>query len=614
MDYGKQWPEGTPQLIKELQGFAANGKIDGFLSRYEHALNIIRLQWPDDVVLEREVGEKLYENTYFKRVLRGCCEHKTLGLTGSASTGKTFTCAVYALIAFWANPGATSIIISTTSGTASDRRIWGDIKDLYAKAEFKIGSPVDYLKCIVFDPGKELAGKKDMPSRDVRNGIMVVPIGRGAEGAGALRTLIGTKNDNVVWIIDELPEMDEGIFEPRYNLASNNYFQLIGIGNAKSRNDPHGIFCEPRDGWGTEDLDGGEWITKTGYCIFLDGEKSPNMHPELLGITEKSKLPFPKIINHISLAEMAYSAGSGDPNQGRQTLQYLRMGRGIWPDESIENTVLSRNIITHYHANESVTWNYKQIIHLCGCDPSFSSDGDNFALMFGTLGQTMEGDIKLLLDQDVFTIPGSKSKGEDFHTQMATKVINACERRGVLPQYFSIDASHDGGLMGQAIMRLWKSNDIKLLSSLGRPQDRLVYDGDYRKQTEVYDRAVTAYWYNVRRGVMSGHIKGFNPESRYAFDMFRRRYVSLKNNKVSVETKTEMKKRLKRSPDYGDALSYLVEIALQNGLDFNYDPQAQSGPMVHPDQFYSQSYAYEEGESSNDVWEEEYGTFEEVFE
>lgn len=606
LDYGRQWPEDTPQIVKELHGFRADGNEDGFLSRFEHALNIIRLQWPDDVIIEKEVNGKTYVNSYFLRVLKACCEKKTLGLTGSASTGKTYACAVYALICFYADPQATSVIISTTSSTASTRRIWSDIKKLFFDSAFPIGNCIDYLKCIVFDPGEEIEGKKDAASRDMRNGIMVVPIGKGAEGKGALATLIGTKNKNVIWIIDELPEMDDGILKPVANLISNSGFQLIGIGNAKSRTDPHGVFCEPKDGWGTEQLDEGEWETRIGHCVFLDGEKSPNIHPELNELPD-DKLPFDGLISYRGLKEMARFEGAGDITQGKLTHQYLRFGRGIWPDESIDKTILSRNIVTHYQADQEVIWNYKQIVHLCGCDPSFSADGDKFCLMFGTMGQDEHGNIVLMLDKDVYTVPASKSDGEDFLTQMALKVINSCERRGVTPDNFAIDAGHDGGIMGQTLMRLWGSHEITLLSSLGKPTQRIVAEGDYRDQTEAYDRAVTAYWYNVRRGVMSGHIKGFNPDSRYAFDMFRRLYIPLKGNKVSIETKRDMKKRLGRSPDYGDALAYLVEIAIQKGLNFSYDPTQETGYLTHPQQVYDQHAQlkiYEQNSDVVDIWEE----------
>jgi hypothetical protein len=55
--------------------------------------------------------------------------------------------------------------------------------------------------------------------------------------------------------------------------------------------------------------------------------------------------------------------------------------------------------------------------------------------------------------------------------------------------------------------------------------------------------------------IQTGLVRGFNTQSNYAKDLFARQYYT-KSGKVCVETKREMKKRISRSPDNGDAATY----------------------------------------------------------
>ena len=127
-DYGNEWPQGrggitASQVTKELVGFRLNGSRAGFLSRFEHGLNAIRLIWPNEVKLFRvwthyKTGEKVVIwNHYFIRCFKALCSGSYVALTGCSSSGKTFACAVYALLMFISNPIETMIMVSTTPGS-----------------------------------------------------------------------------------------------------------------------------------------------------------------------------------------------------------------------------------------------------------------------------------------------------------------------------------------------------------------------------------------------------------------------------------------------------------------------------------------------------------------
>jgi hypothetical protein len=69
----------------------------------------------------------------------------------------------------------------------------------------------------------------------------------------------------------------------------------------------------------------------------------------------------------------------------------------------------------------------------------------------------------------------------------------------------------------------------------------------------------------IRDLLATGYVRGFSCGSRYAKDLFERRY-NTEQKTFKVEKKKDMKKRIGRSPDNGDAFSYGAFIIWQSGL------------------------------------------------
>jgi len=575
--YGREWPVGIPPITIELYGFKQHGKAEGFLSRYEHFLNCVRLLWPHypleftfpdtPYYRERELVGLTVENNFFREAAHGLCTSKKLALTGCASSGKSFSASMYGLVCFYSDPLNTMVMLSTTSGDALKARIWGEIKKLHNEATFKVGSILDYLKALIFDPSLALNDEKDASLRDMRNGLIGIAIPNDSQGQGALATIAGRKNQNVIWIIDEMAFMPENILDPCVNLMSNPFFQRISIANANKQTDPHGRDCEPRNGW-PEEFTQMNWETRTGgLCVHLDGNRSPNIFPGHEKIDQVDKLPFPTIINHLSLREMAIESGQGDIEQGLKSAKYWMMARGIWLPSALDATVLSPSIIRSSHAEETRRWGYGKRTMLAGVDPSFTTTGDDFVIQIGELGPDEEtGHLILQLHPHHILITPELGVGGDLYDQLAAKVVRILTANGVEPENMGMDVSHDGGIMAQSIMKLWGSNQIHLISSLGAPTERRVSDQDNAPAKDRYDRQVTEYWFAVRVAVQLGRVKAFNIASSYAKDLFERKYEFRPGGKVSIETKATMKERVKHSPGCGDALSYLVEVARRAGL------------------------------------------------
>lgn len=589
-DYGRNWPIQASQLVKELKMFKVSRETGDLNAVYIHGLNIVRMLWPDRVEIVKQynnpkTGEKKkIFNNYFLKVFRRLCEKKSLGLTGCASSSKTFTTSVYSLVCFYAYPTDTTVLISTTSGTASERRIWGDVKELHRMAKFKendmpvIGQIVEYLKSLTFDYEKSMGD--NATQRDLRNGVSVVPISNDSSGEKAVETIIGTKNNWVIWIVDEAPNMMDNVLRPRSNLIANPYFQLVVIGNANRKSDPHGLFCEPVDGWDSIDFRyDTEWEARTGYVVFLHGLKSPNYLEGVFQSTEESSVyPFPYLSNRFYEEEQAKINGNGDSERGRKTLDYMRFAIGFWLGDETARTVLSPEFVMENNAHlDPKPWDWRGPTNFASLDPGWSYDGDNNALSIASVGEDYEGHSQLVVKTETIHPEVIGEDRESFRRALAAAVVSSLERGKVEPKNFSVDASGDGGLVAQAIIQEWakrlpvpeEANKIKMLSSLEKASD-----------PDRYDDKVTEFWFQVPLAVASGALRGFKLDSDYAKDLFSRLFESVGKGKVRVERKKDMKKRIKRSPDHGDSWAYVMHQVNNSGLLRFRTPKQKNRPAA----------------------------------
>lgn len=580
-DFGVRWPRGTSQLTKDLRGFyraRRRFKRKNFLSAFEHFLRIVRMLWPDKVELYVDTAKGRVWNNYFLDVVSEACEFNDLLLTGPASAAKTYGISVFANVNFYCSPNDTLVMASTTSGSASERRIWGDIKDLHRSAKWAengysdgkggaapIGEIIEYQKTLTFDEGKSLNNAK-INERDLRNSVTVIPISNDSKGESALATIMGSKNKSVIWIIDELPAMMDNVDRPNLNLRSNPFFQFIGIGNANRKSDPHGILCEPMDGWGSlNSTEGGKWVSRKGKTVlFLHGEDSPNEHPSVIHLNEKSLIPFPYLSNRFDRLEIAKEAGNGDITLGLKTLDYWRFGVGFWAGDDSLNTVLSEQYIKYFNADrEPKPWlGGGNVRTFCGGDFAFTSGGDKTAIYFLSHGYDYMGNIQIALDNKTYTISPNTEDKKEFRRAVAKEIVRYCMDRSVNPNDFGCDISNDGGLMLQAIELEWKERtnrtDVQItgLSSQGNSSD------------DRFGKMVSEYWLGTRDIISGGCVCGFNIMSDYASDLFKRLIINKGNNINDVETKIDMKKRIRRSPDSGDAFCYALYLLRSSGLPY----------------------------------------------
>lgn len=518
-------------------------------------VNCVAIIWPNEVHLQ----VRGYRNTNLLTVLYALCNNEDIGIAGNASSGKTYSMAAWAIVDWLCAPDCTSTFVASTSLEASADRIWGKIESLFKASarniagrygpHAKMGHLIAYRKMIAYetpDNDKE---------KDYANAIKALAFPEGNEGIKAVETTRGRKNQRVRLLVDELAEMDIYVLNARVNLKANPDFFFCGAANPSNKgSNPHKELCQPNlpGDWDAINMTMRSWPTRTGICIFISGEDSPNfLAPE----TEEP--PFEYYLTREREQDILNTVCYGNKN----SIEYWRNVYGFWPNSEVELTVLTKSFIMGANISYEPRW-YGQQQYLGAFDPAFTSGGDRCAFSLGKMGY------EEIVNSTTNTVSRGRrvlhylgatefqaEVGVDFETSIARQVVKKCIDAGIDPECFGLDISSDGGKMLKAIIIEWqkvnnKAAFIMAISSLGSPSEKVVSAQDSRTCKEAYDRLVTEYWFDMRNAIGSRVFVGLDMTMHRALiDELCSRLFVYKGKRVSIETKKEMKARIKKSPD-----------------------------------------------------------------
>jgi len=529
----------------------------GHPSKHIFALNCMRMQWGDWLVLEANG----YDNYWFKRIVRVACRNRFVWAIGAASSGKSMGFAAYLDTAWKANAWCTSGIVSSTSRDALQQRAWGIMKKMHTLDRYKIGMRLDYKDAIVLQEDKN---DKD---RLMENSIIAVALPKGSEGEKAIGEIQGRKNHNVIWLCDELGHMDgNAIQTARGNLAANRSFQFFGCSNKPEEGDPMYQDAEPfgpgfEKGWDTPGLsERTSWPTRLGVCIYFDGDKSPN-----LKAPEDEPVPFPML----STREYRKTLVSMDGIENGP--QFWRWWKAFPKKGEINDRVLTVKIIEAFGANDQPIWGPnpdKKTV--AGLDLGLKKDGDPCCSSFAIVGKSIDGQIILAEEEDAVALPQNMTSELPYEKQIAQRFIQECENRQC--HLVALDISGGGGTMALAIREEAKLQgyniEIIAVDFGGSPSEENYDrgDGTLVPAKELFDRKVTELWYSYRLAVQNRLIRGFNISSNVCKQFCERRVIQDEKRKFKVEKKEDMKKRIKRSPDHADARALCHVAARKAGL------------------------------------------------
>jgi hypothetical protein len=356
-------------------------------------------------------------------------------------------------------------------------------------------------------------------------------------------------------IVDEAPGVREALFQACDNLSKNPEFKCLMMGNAESREDPHGRFSEPIYGWISVDPERDqEWETQggmaqgNGVCVFFDGRKSPAI------AEEDGKKRYPFLINQDQIdAALDFYKTPDDPRFWSQSI-------GFWPPITLKRTVLDERLVNNNQVKERATW-YTNFTQCAALDPSYEG-GDRKVFQPFKMGQL--GPDEGYRWQIEFGTPVelkiSIKEDAEIHYQIVNQCVDLCELLKIPPGRFAIGSSGEGGGLLSIFRREW--GPVVGIEEGGAVSDRPISNTNPKACCEEYDRVVTELWFAVREFAVNGCLRGMPDEALREF--YTRRW-DIQNHKVRLETKKELKNHFRRSPDYGDVCGFCIELARRLG-------------------------------------------------
>lgn len=546
-------------ILANYERYQAEGKIPGLLPWTEHFKRFVTCIWG-----RPECARKFIWNPYAERMLDAAVEHKFLGISGHASSGKSEWGAIWGIANFLISPLTTKVFVTSTTLKESRMRIWGVIEAYWQEAE------IFFAKFGGSAPGKLVSSQGSIVGnidgkRSELVGLALIAGGKGQDSEAS--TKIGFKAKRVILIADELPLLTHKLYEAASsNLFSNPDFQMVGIGNLTSIFDPFGIFAEPADGWDSVSEDSPGWKTKLGYCIRFNGEQSPNVlagHEIYPGLLRLDKLLFYQ-------------------QKGTKHPEYYRMVLSFPCPTGADDAIYSAPELTSGLVMKSGSAWLDRPIPIAFLDPAFSKGGDRAAAAFGLLGYTqLPNGMKLQVLEKTETLDlmmkvNAKLKDKDRNEQLAELFIKECEKRGVAVPDRGSDVT-GGGDPFATILSMKQGKGLTEVSFGGAASDLIISATDKRKGKDRFVNRVSELWYIGKSFIASGQIRGLDATTM--MEMCARTYKNI-GEKVRVEPKQDMKERTNgRSPDFADAWVGLVEVAR---VRHRFTPAAKSALIATP--------------------------------
>ena len=539
--YGVNWPKEYDDIDIELAAFKDGtarygGQPD---NRPWHFKNIVHFFWGP------QSRKHFVWNPWNERMLLESCKHKWLSFSGCAASGKSQFLAVWGLVNWLAAPTKTCVLVTSTSLGEARKRVWGYIEEFFLAATDEDGE--SYMPGVLVSSVGKIQTRQSTRRASDRCGIHLVPGDRAKEKEN-IGKLIGLHNDRVLFLCDEMPELSPALTEAATsNLIINPYFQMIRNGNFKSIYDPFGVASEPKNGWATVDVDTDEWETKDGgLCVRFDGLKSPNI------MAGYDKYPGIYGIHHLT---------EHRERQGEHSAGFWRMCRSFPCADSEGNLICTEADLIRGRVHDKVQWIEPPIL-LAALDPAFATGGDKAVALFAKLGTALNGKRVLQVEDRKELIEDVRRTSENRALQVAKQFRDECIRRDMNPLNAAYDGSGGGLVFSSLLSELWCASPLSV--QFGGAPSELPVNSDGKPAKEAYVNRVSELWFQSVEFIQAGHIKGLPVEC--AKDLKSRKYETMKQGgqcKNRVESKEDMKKRIGRSPDDGDAFCILLELARQ---------------------------------------------------
>lgn len=527
--YGYSVPVGTPKFAVECQAYREGLTVEqGGLGAEQHFKNAFRMMWPD------------YEwSDWVEMLIHAWCNYKWISVIGHRRASKTWTSAHIAWLDYSANPFETLTSLATVTFEGLKLRMWSDLlhasESARIKQPFQIRSSTNELRVYPQSASHE-AGEKFQ--------IHGMAVTGNRDAAGRIK---GGHAPRRRLFLDEAEDIADVIYDAMGNPMSAPDAKCVMLANPVEKISRFGSQCEPKDGWASVHDTDLFWITKNGgICLHFDGLQSPNM---------KGTKIFTGILTKQDVEETR-------EKKGEDSVEWWSQIRGWFPPDGLVARIFPSQSIEK--AKPAIIFDYPG--EVCATlDPAFESD--DAVIHFGVKAKLRDGRTAInATDSETFKFKAGSEVAKDY--QLARWAIQRCKERTCGPKNFIMDRSGGGRGVFAIIQTEW-SREIQGIDYGGAATERPVTADNDDKCCDIYEKFVTELWFRARiccdEGILGG-LCTLNPKT--VEDLFSRRYFTKKLTQGTVqvaEKKEDMKARIGRSPDNGDAFVQFGELLIREG-------------------------------------------------
>lgn len=535
--YGLLWKksEGANLLNIELAAYRDPAMYKTGMSREHHFRQAFSYMWPESVFTW---------NDWAQLMCWSWCEYNFISIMGHASAGKTFNTAHFVLLDYLCAPQATATSLVTTKFDALKGRLWGDF--LIAINNYKTRDVINNTFRVT-STTNELKFYLRGDAVDQKFLIQGVAIDRGDSNAGKIR---GHHVPRRRIIVDESQDVSDGIYLAIDNAMTGGEFKGVLLTNPVEKQSSYGEWSKPKEGWGSIDDSTLFWENKRGITLHLDGRQSPNV--------KARKTVNPNLMSYEYFTKLDLS-----------TVEGWMFGIGYFPPDGTIAKIWPSNTIERARRSEAFDFAATPCAAL---DPAF--DSDDCVFIAGEIGSLRDGKPCCCARESIViqTKVGPGFPEKDF--QIAREVIRLCKERGIQPENLILDITGNARGVYAILRNEWTPlpgrGQVQGIYYGGEATDRPMRTDDPLGANEQVKRFVSELWFRASYLARDGMLCGLdNADPKTIVDLDARRYVLVQESdgkRMVAETKKELKARIGRSPDHGDAFCQFAELMVRKGL------------------------------------------------
>ena len=566
--YGRLWTPRNGAVVTplrlEMDAFLMGlTPEEGGLGKATHYRNVVSTIWPTyswhkwaelraQAFCKVNVEEDIQTGNKFVR--------SVTGLAGGTDSGKSYDMAAWALVNWFVDPLNTMVIVVSTSKIDAKQRIWAALVKMYREAHavgIAAGRLIESMDIIKLSDEE---GKAIDPNVGVSDASSIMLLAAGDEYKDdAQKRLQGKKNRRIVLVIDELQDCSSSVInEAVWGFKGAQELHVVGAGNPSSIFDPHGKFCEPIKGWMSVDEETPNWKIKVagieGLALRFDSEKD-NPNQQSFDKGKGLRYPFLPKPNDVAVAKKEL---------GELNPQFWRKFRGFWPPADADDcTIVSDILLARHGALDKPIWDGTPK-DIAGIDPSYTEGGDRFVFTHMKWGKLISGKWAIALEKQ-YVLNRRAGSQEDFQYEMIQQIHDLSMKLGIPNQWMGVDASAGGifwSIGERELLRGWHAvsfagaaSDLPVSAQYAMRNEAT---GKPQVGKELFHNMSSELCFVSRYFLECEQLKGITPD--LAWEMTQRKYVR-RTRKIIIESKTDMKKRIGKSPDLFDSFSVGLFVA-----------------------------------------------------